>query len=432
MFFRSLTLYRLPPALVASLEPPAGELDVLHEYLAQNALKPIEKMERECYGWVPPLGFADEPQYTHRVGRYCWVALGAEKKLLTAAALAREVNKRMRAAEERMGLKISGKQARAFKDEALAEMLPKAFVQPERCDAYIDFGRRFLVIDHSSRKVAEGVVSHLRSALGTFPAVPINAEVAPRSILTGWLAGEPMPEGLQLGEECELRDGSSDGPRVKMANAELRSDEVDKHLEAGMQCVRLGLVLDDHIRFTIGEDLVLRKVKFLDGALEVLEDAERDSVRQEMDARFAMMTGELGRLFDLLEHAFKLSPLDDASTQAEPATSKQQRAPRNAKRKPALAGVETVTVTATVGGLSSSVTLTADEFANLGTTMEQYSQAVAEVRMEGLTSEAHLHRVLGVTPTTAAGLLSAMQELGVITAANSDGIHHLVNGELPL
>lgn len=429
MFFRAVTLFRMAPAVAAAMEAATDGPDELQAALAADKLLPIEKMARECYGFVPPLSFEDDPQYVHRVGRAAWFTLGGEKKLLPAAAVAREVQQRMKAAEERLGLRIGSKQARAFKDEALAEMLPKAFVQPERTDAYIDLERRLLVIDHGSRKVAEGIVSRVRKAIGSFPALPINAEVAPRSVLTGWLAGEPMPEGLSLGDECELRDGSDDGPRVKIANAELRSDEVEKHLEAGMQCVRLGLVLDDNIRFVLGEDLSLRKVKFLDGAVDQLEDAEHDSVRQEMDARFALMTGEFGRLFDMLEHAFKLSPLHDATSPAEPAVSKQQRAPRKA---PKLQGVESVTITATVGGHSSSVTLSAEQFSNLGTTMEQYNRAVSEVRAEGLTSEAHLARVLGIGPGTAAGLLRAMESTGVITAANGEGIHHLVNGELEL
>lgn len=431
MYFRSLTLFKLPPSLTTALEPAAGEPDSLNAALSMDALQPIGTLERECYGFVAPLNYGDDPQLTHRLGRHCWITLGAEKKLLTAGALNREVTKRMQAAQDRMGLKISSKQARAFKEEALAEMLPKAFVQAERCDAYLDFERRFLIVDHTSRKVAEGLVSHLRAAIGSFPAIPTNAEVAPRAILTAWLAGEVLPDGLSLGEECELRDGSTSGPRVKFSNAELRSDEVEKHLEAGMQCVRLGLVLDDHVSFTIGEDLVVRKLKFLDGALEALDEADRDSVRQEMDARFAMMTGEIGRLLDVLQHAFKLSPLDDASGPAEPAVSKQQRAPRKAKA-PKLEGVESVTITATLHDSSSSVTLTAEQFSQLGATMEQYDRAVAEVRAEGLTSESHLARVLGVSPSNAAGLLSALEATGVITAANVDGIHHLVNGELEL
>ena len=66
-------------------------------------------------------------------------------------------------------------------------------------------------------------------------------------------------------------------------------------------------MLDDRVSFELGDDLVLRKVKFLEGALEQLEGAEGEGRRVELDARFALQTGEIRRLFTVLENAFKLS-----------------------------------------------------------------------------------------------------------------------------
>lgn len=62
--------------------------------------------------------------------------------------------------------------------------------------------------------------------------------------------------------------------------------------------------------FVLGEDLVLRKFKLLDGAVEQLESSERDDIRAELDARFALMAGEFKRLFNVLESALKLSKAD--------------------------------------------------------------------------------------------------------------------------
>src|SRR5690606_10348463 len=116
----------------------------------------------------------------------------------------------------------------------------------------------------TSRKKAESVVGSLRHALGSFPAMPLNAEVAVRTVLTGWLAGEPLPEGFALDDECELRDGADRDVVVKIKGKELRGEEVARHLEAGMVCTRLAMVFRDHVRFVLGEDLVVRKFKLLD------------------------------------------------------------------------------------------------------------------------------------------------------------------------
>ena len=135
----------------------------------------------------------------------------------------------------------------------------------------------------------------------------MNAETAPRAILTGWIAGDALPDGLSLGDECELRDPSDSGAVVKIQRMELVGDEINKHLEAGKQVTRLALVLDDHVSFVLGEDLVVRKLKFLEGAVDQLESTERDDLHAELDARFALLAGEVRRLFLVLESTLKLS-----------------------------------------------------------------------------------------------------------------------------
>ena len=97
------------------------------------------------------------------------------------------------------------------------------------------------------------------------------------------------------------------GAVVKAQHQELLSDEIAKHLEAGKQVTRLALNLDDHLSFVLGEDLVVRKLKFLEGAVDQLESTERDDLRAELDARFALLAGEARRLFLVLESALKLS-----------------------------------------------------------------------------------------------------------------------------
>src|SRR5690606_7698553 len=159
-------------------------------------------------------------------------------------------------------------------------------------------------------KQAEHVASGIRAALGSFPALPLNAEVAPRSILTGWIAGEPLPEGVTLGDECELKDAADKGAVVKCQRQELQSDEIARHLEAGKQVTRLALTLDDHVSFVLGEDLVVRKFKLLEGAVDTLESTEREDLHADLDARFALMSGELKRLFAVLEPALKLGRVD--------------------------------------------------------------------------------------------------------------------------
>ncbi|WP_338322230.1 recombination-associated protein RdgC, partial [Xanthomonas euvesicatoria] len=49
------------------------------------------------------------------------------------------------------------------------------------------------------------------------------------------------------------------------------------------------------------------KLKFLDGALDQLANTDGDGLRAELDARFALQSGEVRRLFLVLEQAMGLS-----------------------------------------------------------------------------------------------------------------------------
>jgi len=300
MFFRNLTLFRFPTSL---------DLSDLGTQLADCALKPVGPLELSSRGFVSPFGRSDEA-LSHRIGDALWLSIGSEDRLLPGAVVNDLLQKKLAELEQKEGRRAGGRTRKRLKEDLVHELLPRAFVRPGRTDALLDLTHGICVVDTSSRKSAENVIGEIRRALGSFPALPLNAEVAPRAVLTGWIAGEPLPEGFSLGDECELRDPADQGAVVKCQRMELQGEEIDQHLQAGKQVTRLALTLDDHVGFVLGEDLVLRKFKLLDGAVDQLESTERDDLRAELDARFALLAGEVKRLFSVLEPALKLSRAD--------------------------------------------------------------------------------------------------------------------------
>ncbi len=297
MFFRNLTLFRFPTTT---------RLDDLDTGLDQCQLKPVGPLELSSRGFISPFG-RDAEALSHRLGDAIWLTVGGEDRLLPGSVVNDMLARKLAEIEQKEGRKPGGRTRKRIKDELITDLMPRAFIKPSRTDALLDLEHGIVVIDSSSRKSAENVCSEIRRALGSFPALPLNAEVAPRSILTGWIAGEPLPDGLSIGDECELRDPVDQGAVIKVQRMDLHSDEIARHLETGKQVTRLALTLDDHVSFVLGEDLVVRKFKLLDGAVDQLESTDRDDVRAELDARFALMSAEVKRLFNVLESALKLS-----------------------------------------------------------------------------------------------------------------------------
>lgn len=300
MFFRALTMFRFPTTL---------DFSALDDRLGDCALKPVGPMELASRGFVPPSGMHSSA-LVHRCGEALWLTLGGEDRLLPAAVIDKALQERLEAIRQREGRIPGGRARKRLKEDIIAELLPRSHVAPSRLDALLDPRRGVIAVDTTSRRAAEGFVSELRRALGSFPALPLNAEVSPRAVLTGWLAGDPLPDGLALGEDCELQDAADGGSKVRCYRVELRGDEIESHLGIGRQCARLALVLDDHVAFELDESLVVRKFKLLDAAVDALDSTERDDIVAELDARFALMAGEFGRLFDVLEACFRLSRAD--------------------------------------------------------------------------------------------------------------------------
>lgn len=297
MQFKNIVMFRFPAGF------DLGDFEAL---LGECALKPVGSNEQMSVGFVPPMG-AESTVLSHRQGQVLWITLGTEKRLLPAAAVNQALMKKVAEIEAKEGRRLGSKARRALKEEIVFDLLPKALVTASRIDALIDLDRGVLAVDTSSRKTGELVASELRHALGSFPAVPLNAEHAPRTVMTAWLRGDELPQPLSLGEECELRDGLDKGAVVKCQRQELQGDEVAKHLEAGKQAVRVALIMEQDLSFVVGEDLALRKLRVLDGAMAALEGQSREDLFAELDARFALMAGVFGRCFDRLEVAFVIT-----------------------------------------------------------------------------------------------------------------------------
>lgn len=298
--FRNLTLYRFSA-------DAARALDGLDEPLQDHRLQPCGAMELFSRGFVSPLGTEDET-LTRTLDGDTLLALGQEDKLLPASVVGAETGRRARARAAAEGGPVSARQRRAIKQQVVEELLPKAFTKPSQTHAYLDTRRGWLVIDTASRKKAETLVESLREALGSFPALPLAPADSPQVLLTRWLDSGQLPAGLELGDECELRDPGPDaGGVVRCRHLDLGGDEIREHLRSGKQVHRLGVHFDDRMSLVLGEDLVIRKFAFHDVVLEELDaEAEGDAVA-ELDTRFTLMRLELQRFLAQYAEWFSLA-----------------------------------------------------------------------------------------------------------------------------
>ncbi|MGN6229140.1 MAG: recombination-associated protein RdgC [Dyella sp.] len=314
MFFRNLTLFRFSPAV-------AEDLDRLPTEIQAHRLRAPGPLEVHTSGFVSPHGPAhDELVYSHDQGEHVLIMVGRDERMLPASVVNDELHRKIHRIAEQESRRVGGRERRRLREDLLNELLPRAFVRASRLPLYFDCGEGWLVIDTSSRKSAEAVVTHMREALGSFPVVPPAPEKSPRLLMTDWLANRTLPAGLALGDECELRDAATTtGAIVRARRQEMDSEEMLEHLRNGKQVFQLALVLNDRLSFVLDQNLVIRKLRLLDAAMDALDDSF-DSTESELAATFALMTGEVGTLLAGLATWFGISRPADANGDASTLT----------------------------------------------------------------------------------------------------------------
>jgi len=303
MWFRNLTLFRFSKSSAKTLKSLEARLD-------NHRLRPCGPIELATQGFISPY-VRDEETMLHEVAHFRLLTAAREDKLLPTSVINEELRARLQKIAEKEGRPVRSKERKRLKDEVLTDLLPRAFSRLSKLNAYLDTENGWMALDTASRKAAEGGVSLLREALGSLPAAPLAAEESPKALMTDWLARGKLPAGLALSDECELRDSAEAGAIIRCRRQDLETDEIREHLKSGKQVSQLGLVFNERLSFTLDEELVVRKLRFLDLVQNELGDVDRESAAAELDACFALMTLELDQLFQRLEEWFGLPrPMD--------------------------------------------------------------------------------------------------------------------------
>ncbi len=296
MWFKNLQIYRLTESFDYTPE-------ALHEALLQHPARECGKLESETLGWAPPLGRQGQ-LLTHASGGCIMICARRNEKVMPAAVVREQLARKVEAIEAEKARKVGRKEQMDLRDELMIHLLPQAFTKSALTYAYIDTKNGWLLVDAASAKRAEELITLLRETLGTLPLRPLEVNQSPASIMTGWLLGKVSTDDFQILDQCELREPSEEGGIVRCRRQELTGSEIQAHLDAGKQVVQLALEWDGRIAFVLGEDMALKRLKFLDIVQEEAADTEAEDAAARFDVDFSLMSLELGRLLPKLVAAF--------------------------------------------------------------------------------------------------------------------------------
>ncbi|MBP8134005.1 MULTISPECIES: recombination-associated protein RdgC [Zoogloea] len=289
MWFRNLQIYRLPENWGLTAE-------ALAEKLAAHPFQPCGSQDMASRGWTSP---TKDDRFVMAVGGQFLIALAVEQKLLPSSVVNEVAADKAEIIEAQQGFKPGRKQMKEIKEAVLQELLPRAFTRRRTAFAWINPIDGWLVVDASSPARAEEILDALRDSLDELPVKMVKTQLSPVSVMTDWLLANQATGNFTIDLDCELRAVTDEKAAVRYVRHALDGKDVQDHLAAGKLPTRLAMTFDDRISIILTEKMEIKRVAFLD---IIKEEAERqgDAADMQMEADFALMSGELSRLIPAL------------------------------------------------------------------------------------------------------------------------------------
>lgn len=291
-FFKNLLVYRLTQAV-----------EITHEALETKSYREPASQELSTYGFIAPYGTElCLPVQCGALGYATVIAAKRTERILPGSVVKEAVAKKVAEIEAQQSRKVYKAEKDQLKDEIVMALLPQAFCRHKVTHAMIVGD--LILVDASSAKQAEDLLSTLREAIGSLPCRPVSVKSAPNVILTEWLKAEQAAEGFHVLDECELKDLAEDGGIVRVKHEDLTGDEIKEHLNVGKMVTKLALAFEDKLSFVLDDKLTIKRLKFEDLLQEAAKDDGGEDEAGQLQASYAIMAYTLNECFKRLTEAF--------------------------------------------------------------------------------------------------------------------------------
>lgn len=292
MWFKNLFLFKFDA-------PFEFDAEQLNAALESGMIADCPASQRESVGWSSPFGRDSELMVLANQGNYL-IRIARQERLLPASVLKDHLLDRVEKIEEREQRKIGQRERRELREDLEFELLAKAFTKRSHVDAWIDSRHGWLAVDTSSAPRAESLVKLLTGTLGSLSIKLPQTAVSPVATMTAWMNRSQAPGAFEFGHECCFKSPDDQNTTVTFKRHELIGDELRTHLNSGKFVSQIELVWENKIQFMLTENLLIKRLRFLDIMTDNLDKQGFESPLEKRDAEFALMIGELALLLNQL------------------------------------------------------------------------------------------------------------------------------------
>ena len=298
MLFKALRFYTLPSTYLSGLN-----MTEVFNQLEENIFVPCGKVDKEKYGWIPPMeGYST--MLHHTVGPYMMFCAKKEEKILPASVINDTVQEKVDLISQQQQRKVFRKEKISLKEEATLELLPKAFTKSKKIFGYLSLTDNMVVVNTSSASEAEEFLSYLRQTLESLPAQLPETQQIPGDVMTNWVNRQQPEEDFILDGDCVFYNPMEDGNKITCKHQDLTSDEVTGMISAGKVVKSLSVSWNEALSFTLDDELSVKQLKFSDLIQAKIDESDAEDAQAQFDSDFAVMTAELSVFFNALFGAF--------------------------------------------------------------------------------------------------------------------------------
>ena len=237
------------------------DLAVLETAAAEHPARKPEPSQGYTIGFAPAL-YGRSPTRVHVAdgGNLAMVSVRIEEKKVPGVLWAEETDRRVEDFQRVEGKYPSKEERDSLKGDAFVALLSRAFPKAKGVRVLFIRDQRLVLVGSASKDDVDSVTRLLRTALGTLKIRPVRQPGLTEATLTMWVKkGAPHDReagtGFFLGEAATMsRDsikGEGPAPVATVKNSDLRSEDVQEHLNHGKRVRRLAFACRLSEEFTV-------------------------------------------------------------------------------------------------------------------------------------------------------------------------------------
>lgn len=240
------------------------ELSIFEADLAAAQFIECSPSQGKSMGFVPARG-NDHGAYVESIAGQ-WIAkFSIETRTVPADQVKKLVDERAKAIEENTGRKPGKKERRDLKEDAHAELMPKAFPKRKEFHIWIDTKAQLMMLDTPSSSRADDAIVALVGACDGLIFTHPQTTISPMSAMSEWLRNaDAVPVNFSLGRDCKLTACDETKRAVTYKNYYLDIDQVRQNIASGSVPDYVAMEHDDKCSFVLRDTLQLNKIKLID------------------------------------------------------------------------------------------------------------------------------------------------------------------------